>query len=444
MAQTIRACSDRPLEPSRLEVVGMSKSARRSGLSAAVLSAACLLIVAAPSGASAGLPSVNVASLASAGGVVSSGAGVAGSDCANRATMSNFHAHLVDEEPVPLGDLPADAVSVPTWSGSFTTDGTAYPFTMVGTDPAAGSATTHVSVEIIPLRLDFPGSGCVLEDDNMAADLEASPLFTPTHLLTGTTQYVDDFQRANFWSTVSTVSPDYHLLLDPTVLPAATLQVPGSQGITFYSQTADQTFAIVGGKWFQQRLEGLLGSLNISPTTLAVFVPFNTLVTDETPDDCLPSCAYYDGYHAAVMSPAKGPHAINTFIMASYHNLGNELPPPFDYGAEILSHELLEWANDPFDHPAHLPRNQAGFESNLAPAWSSPFFGDNLQCSPFLEVADTLEFGPFLVPEFPSSSTDYLLADGAFLSWFARQSPSTAFDGLYDEGGLFTTYSTAC
>ena len=44
----------------------------------------------------------------------------------------------------------------------------------------------------------------------------------------------------------------------------------------------------------------------------------------------------------------------------------------------------------------------------------------------------------------PPPTSRYLLANGAFLSWFARQSPSTAIGGLYDLGGVFSTYSTAC
>ena len=44
----------------------------------------------------------------------------------------------------------------------------------------------------------------------------------------------------------------------------------------------------------------------------------------------------------------------------------------------------------------------------------------------------------------PSPDSKYLVADGAFLSWFARQSPSTAIGGLYDLRCVFSTYSTAC
>jgi hypothetical protein len=337
---------------------------------------------------------------------------------------------------LPLQQLPANAVSVPTWSGSFTTGGTTYPFTMVGTDPAAGQAT-HVPVEIIPLILNFAGNGCVLQDSGMAADLEASPLFTPTDLPAGVTQYVDDYQRSNFWSTVSTTSPGYHLLLDPTDVPAVTLHVPAAQGITAFDPATNRTQGIVGGDWFWHQILGLLNSMHISPTTLPVFVPYNTYVTDQNPNDCLnpPYCSYYDGYHDAALSN-NNPHAINTFIMASYTDAGTA--SPYDYGAEVLSHELLEWSADPF---AQLRlQGQAAFRSNTAPAWSSPYYFDGY-CTTPLEVADTLEGGPSLVA---ASAPRYLLADAAFLSWFARQSPSTAIGGLYDLGGIFSTYSTAC
>src|SRR5262249_28430241 len=160
---------------------------------------------------------------------------------------------------LPLEQLPANAVSVPTWSGSFTTGGTAYPFTMVGTDPAAGQAT-HVPVEIIPLRMDFAGSGGVLEDRGMAADLEASPVFAPTDLPIGATQWLDLYERANFWPMVSTTSPGYHLLLDPSDVPAVTLHVPAAQGITFFDPTANRPVGVVTGDWFFHQLLGLLSS----------------------------------------------------------------------------------------------------------------------------------------------------------------------------------------
>ena len=382
---------------------------------------------------------VDAFSGAGAGSTAVAGADTSG--CSNRAVTSNFHENLADQALLPLEQLPADALSVPTWSGSFRTDGATYPFTMVGTDPAAGSATTHVPVEIIPLSLAFPESACVLADSNMAADLESSPVFSPTALPTGATQYLDDYQRTNFWSTVSTASPGYHLLLDPINIPAVTLRVPPSQGITVFDPATDRTLGIVGGGWLFRQLLQLLGSLHISPTTLAAFVPYNTYVTDENPNDCLVSCAFYTGFHDAVLSN-KNPHAINTFVMASFVDYGALLPPTLDLGADVLSHEIVEWANDPFDHGARIS-GQAAFLSNTAPAWSSPYFAGGSVCTTVLEVADPLEDGPFLGAQPAGSSILYLLANAAFLPWFARQSPSTS-GGRYDLGGVFRTGSTTC
>ena len=119
--------------------------------------------------------------------------------CSDHAVGSNFHERIVSQPILPQETLPADALSVPTWASSFTSNGAAFPYTMVGTDPATGSTTTHVPVEIVPLSLDFAANGCVLGDSGMAADIEASPLFTATYLRTGLTQYLDDIQRGSFW-----------------------------------------------------------------------------------------------------------------------------------------------------------------------------------------------------------------------------------------------------
>jgi hypothetical protein len=405
------------------------------GLAAGLVAAGVLAAGSTPA-AAAGPPIIPVPASAATGGggPVSGGPGTA--NCRNRAVTSSFHEHLVSEGGaiLPLEQLPASAVTVPTWSGSFTSGGTTYPFTMVGTDPAAGQAT-RVPVEIIPLRLDFAGNGCVLEDSGMAADLEASPVFTPTALNTGVTQYLDDYQRGSFWSTVNTTSPGYHLLLDPSVVPAVTLQVPAAQGLAVFDPVTNRTHGIVGGDWFHHQLLGLLSSLHVSPTTLAVFVPYNTRVTDQNPSDCLqPSgCGYFIGYHEAALSN-NNPHAINTFAYADYVDRGTD--SPFDWGAEVLSHELLEWAADPFAQ--QNIQHQAVFHGNLAPAWTSPYFVPGF-CTTPLEVADPLEAW---VLNFPPDQ--HLLADGAFLSWFARQSPSTGVYGLYDVVGIFNTYSTAC
>src|SRR5436853_2356246 len=50
---------------------------------------------------------------------------------------------------------PNRGVTVPYWTDSFSYRGLTYKYTMVGTDPRRGSATTIVSTVIIPMRFVF-------------------------------------------------------------------------------------------------------------------------------------------------------------------------------------------------------------------------------------------------------------------------------------------------
>jgi hypothetical protein len=242
-----------------------------------------------------------------------------------------------------------------------------------------------------------------------------------------------------------TVSPGYHLLLDPSVAPAVTLHVPASHGLTVFDSFTNRFQAIVGNDWFQHQIVSLLNSLHVSPTTLPVFVPYNTFVTDANPNLCLtpPGCGYFTGFHNAILSNTN-PHAINTYMWATYEDFGTALPAPFDIGTRVLSHELVEWAADPFAQD-NRAKGRVTSLLNVTPGWSSPYYGGSAYCGNYLEVADVVEFWPFLLyANQVGSSTNYLLANAAFLSWFARQSPSTGIGGLYDVGGAFNTYATAC
>src|SRR6202011_504357 len=64
----------------------------------------------------------------------------------------------------------------------------------------------------------------------------ASPVFNSGENFTqggtnlGTTQYIDAFQRGNFWSTVASHS-SYHVFLGaPVILPTQTINVPPALG----------------------------------------------------------------------------------------------------------------------------------------------------------------------------------------------------------------------
>src|SRR5258708_8830101 len=112
---------------------------------------------------------------------------------------------------------------------------------MVGPNPATTNITTTVPVVIIPIKMVYglangnrtfdPLLVTLPNGQSLMANILASPLFQSNVTFVqggtnvGTTQYVDAYQRANFWSSVGT-NNQYHVLLGaPTVLPEQTIVV---------------------------------------------------------------------------------------------------------------------------------------------------------------------------------------------------------------------------
>src|SRR6476620_5708440 len=62
----------------------------------------------------------------------------------------------------PVGAATTASTALPVWTGSFDFSGSTFAYTMVGTDPAAGSQTTNVQAIIVPLRFSF-SDGTVLD-----------------------------------------------------------------------------------------------------------------------------------------------------------------------------------------------------------------------------------------------------------------------------------------
>src|SRR5262249_575235 len=159
---------------------------------------------------------------------------------------------------VPLQNANTDAIlaqvstgaTIPMWSYSLTAtkDGKPYSGFMVGRSAfARGKTTTTIPTVIVPLV--FTISGTTFDPTavdtcfgpNTMTDVQlvqgspilASANFTMNGVAVGNTQYIDAFQRANFWSDV-TGSPYHTMLSSPvTVLPAQT--VPSS--VTSNGQT---------------------------------------------------------------------------------------------------------------------------------------------------------------------------------------------------------------
>jgi hypothetical protein len=297
--------------------------------------------------------------------------------------------------------------NVPLWNGGFTYQARNFQYTMVGTDPALGSATTTIPVVIVPLKLMFYGpmtslsaSDPVCGDSQSATTLALeSPLFQPYPFLpggtdVGTTQYIDAFQRANFWANVSTVAPDYHVLLSPTVAPTQTILVPTFLGSTVAGPCA--RIGKVGFLYFDLVLRRMIDRLAIPPTSLPLFVAYNTFLTQAG------QCCVL-GYHS-VRSTGQ------TYAFASYNDAGIFDVPIEDIHA--MSHEIAEWLDNPLG-------------VNRAPGWKG---GQAVNCQFNLEVGDPVTGTAF---EVPLDGTTYHPEDLVFVPWFARESPSSSVNGWY-------------
>ena len=126
-------------------------------------------------------------------------------------------------------DLKTPAASLQTWNGSFTYQGSNYTYNMVGTAPSTNSTTT-VQVYVIPLKVvitprrgsptTYDPSHVLSNGKTVTNNTTTSPIFNSSTTYVqggvdvGTTQYIDAFQRANFWGTVKD-NPNYHLI-DPS------------------------------------------------------------------------------------------------------------------------------------------------------------------------------------------------------------------------------------
>jgi hypothetical protein len=345
--------------------------------------------------------------------------------------------------------------TVQHWFGS-TLDphnGVTYGYNMVGADPnnCSGSAcSAAVTADVIPLNVIVEGmtfSG----EDVLPATL-ASPLFalndygsTPAATAAGSfpnapafirgpggalsqldagvqLQLQDATMRAQFNKTGS--SP-YHLRLSPVTHDAITIVVPKGKA-TLLQSGRGVIFADVSIQWWNTRIKNLIGSLGyVDPTNLPVFLTNNVVNFQGTnPLNC---CVI--GFHGTVTEAVhgQGNQPVQTFAWASYLSPGVYARPNggTDWALQDihpLSHEISEWADDPF-------------VNNTVEPWLTPT-APQYGCSGVLETGDpvvaigfakgtnTFEQGPN--PNGTQSADGYYHPeDEVHLPWFMRLAPNT-------------------
>lgn len=330
-------------------------------------------------------------------------------------------------EPQPL----------PHWTGSFkattganrTAETQTYSYTMVGTDPSKGSATTSIRTILVPLRLQFeklydnngieiPGGAVLDASTDIAPPLNTSvvnnilrsPQFTPSPVYSGAvnlgnTQYADAMQRGNLWNIVSSKAPDYHVLLKPEIYATQTIFVPAGSGYVITSFDGS-----LYGVFFEDQISSsgnviadIVSNVTAQvqdPAALVIVVSRNSI-----------SCNAFDcagGYHGVL--PFVAGAMETSYIYAGYFDGDN---------IRAISHEVSEWINDPF-------------LDNSVPAWG--FVGDpGPACSNtnLLEVGDPIEFLDSSILNYPVGGITWHPQDIVFLPWFEGAVPSTSVNGWY-------------
>jgi len=341
--------------------------------------------------------------------------------------------------------------TVPHWWGATTdpTNGVTYGYNMVGANPGTctGEACdVTIEVDITPIIVNIDGltfSG----SDVLQATLD-SPLFaefdhgsTPAAtnggfsrgpggvLSQGDNGTLLQLQDATMRSQFNLASPGstYHLRLHPNILPAVTINVPPNQG-TLLQSGRGTVFADVEIGWWSAQLSNLIAKSDA--THLSLFLTDSVLLyLAKIPQNC---CVI--GYHGtravgngSGSTSTNGNAMVQTFAWGSWIRPGIYARPNGGvYWAlqdiHALSHEIAEWADDPFIN-------------NTVNPWLTPT-APQYGCTAYLETGDpvvgigfalgTNTFDQEPNPNGTQSADGYYHPeDEAFLPWFLRTAPNT-------------------
>jgi hypothetical protein len=336
------------------------------------------------------------------------------------------------------------ASTLPMWNYTIVSplDGNTYSGSMVGSSPFyRGARTTNIPTYLVPLIIKTPDGGtfdptaldgCDTGGGSPFSQVLGSPVFqsslyTINGISLGTGQYVDEFQRANFYeANVSMTGDSYHTALSPiTTLPAQTVNIPANEGESWNLNRCGN-LGVIDFSTFNSIIVNTvipsLASQGVSPTSFPVFVMHDVVMGDPG-DSPFQNCCVI-GFHGASGSPTQ------TYAVADYDTTGIFPSSP---SVAPVSHEVAEWMDDPFG-------------TNPTPAWGN--VGQVSGCQSNLEVGDPLSGTLFS----ESGNTGILMPNGisyypqelAFFSWFYRESPSMGAGGVYSDSGTFKSGQQLC
>jgi hypothetical protein len=358
----------------------------------------------------------------------------------NKHVLMDWNAPHTAAERAALASPLAAATTVKHYTRNIS-DGSTFPVTMVGTDPFVTEAkpSTGVTTELIPLRLNFTSFGFSQDPtvgDN--CDPASIPVLTRTQngpvfkshswsfggTSVGSAQYVDAFQRAEFYQFTKPtgINPNYHVRLNATTPGGFNINVSGGGHASGLACGNGQEGALDIGGWdsFVQStlIPAAASSFGVGSTTFPIFLVHNVVWTNGS------QCCII-GYHNAF---TNGAGHTQTYAVADYDDSGFFTSGVKDVAA--LSHEVGEWMNDPF---VNNPTN----------AWGG--IGQVSGCQSNFEVGDPLS-GTFVPVKMGPAGQKFLYhpQEMAFLSWFYHEVPSIGINGKYSNNGTFGGDAKAC
>jgi hypothetical protein len=342
--------------------------------------------------------------------------------------------------------------TVAHWWGSTLdpNNGVTYGYNMVGADPnnCSGSAcSTTIEADITPLIVNIDGltfSGndvlqATLNSPQFALnDYGTTPFATagapnlprgPGGVLSQTQagqllQLEDATMRSQFNKGGS---GNYHVILHPNVKPAVVINVPNNQGVLLQSGRG-VVFADVNISWWASQIKNLESSAD--PTHLPIYLTDDVLL--HIGKDVFNCCVI--GFHGTRATGygtgsanSNGNAKVLTFAWATYLSPGIYARPAggTDWALQDihpLSHEISEWADDPFVNNTVEP-----WLTPTAPQYGCTGIletGDPVVAIGFAKGTNTFQQGPN--PNGSQSADGYYHPeDEALLPWFMRSAPNT-------------------
>lgn len=329
-------------------------------------------------------------------------------------------------------------------------DGNTYTGVMVGQDPFGGTPTpVSVTTPVVPVIVTMNSVATGVSSGGILTTTKGTTTFDPTvaetaclgtrgnnvpltlalqspifqaanfqfgHTLVGKTQYVDAFQRGNFWSSVA--GTNYHTLLNPVLYAPVHLNIPANDGIAIPASLFGSCAALglVNDTTLDPILTGQLlpqlAAQGVDTSQFPIFLFSNVVQSIGNPNNLNKCCIL--GFHGATGTP------IQTYSPIDFDTSG--LFGPSVHDTSVMSHEVGEWMDDPFGN-------------NPTPAWGHT--GQVSGCQNNLEDGD-----PLSGTNFPnvrgSNGFTYHLQELAFFSWFYG-APSIAVNGWFSDNNTFTT-----